>query len=156
MFNVKTSLGKTSCGHFAHRDLSLFSLFRSHVNSLLSASSPLGSHMYKHHHVVAVEPQNDNQPPSTSTFPQTPYGERWENTASQWRKKNKSPQSFEGFVSREAPPSRPHQAPPPPHSSSSSSSGGWGWLIRGLPRERNGSLAKWRNDRVREEGGVRL
>ncbi|KAJ4928725.1 hypothetical protein JOQ06_004351 [Pogonophryne albipinna] len=32
---------------------------------------------------------------------------------------------------------------------------GWGWLIRGLPRERNGSFANGCNDRVREEGGVK-
>lgn len=50
----------------------------SHFNSLLSASSPRNSHMYKHHHVVTSQPRNENQPLSTSTFPGTPYGGRRE------------------------------------------------------------------------------
>lgn len=25
--------------------------------------------VYKHHHVVTIQPQNENQPPPTSTFP---------------------------------------------------------------------------------------
>lgn len=58
------------------------SLACSYFNSLPSASPPLASHMYKHHRVVAIEPQNESQPLSTSTFPRTPYGARWENMES--------------------------------------------------------------------------
>lgn len=58
------------------------SLVHSYFNSFLSASPLLVSHVCKHHDVVSTEPQNEKQPLPTLTFPQTPYGERWENTES--------------------------------------------------------------------------
>lgn len=75
-----------------------------------------------------------------------------ESAGKTWRVcKNKVHNNLKGFVSREAPPLQTASSPSP-----RCSGGALGWLIRGLPRERNGSLANGCNDRVREEGGVRL
>ncbi|TKS76379.1 Tyrosine-protein phosphatase non-receptor type 14 [Collichthys lucidus] len=100
--------------------------------------------MYKHHRVT-IEPQNENQPLSTSTFPRDPirralgkHGESVKTTVHNHLK---------GFVS-------PRGSSPPDRIKLlplllllRCSHGGWGWLIRGLPRERNGSLANGCNDR---------
>lgn len=119
------------------------SLVHSYFNSLLSASSPLASCSY--HRTSEWEPTTVNLNISPDPI-QRNAGKTWSVC------KNKVHNHLKGLCPVRLLPSQPHQAPPPPRFSR----GGWGWLIRGLLRERNGSLANGCNDRVREEGGVRL